>query len=165
MPSVRRQTVHDDVLSFQDVTIIKRLRDEAGPFPFGKEDMTAIRARDELAPLLRDVRSAVSEAVRVIYFTDPVRKNVRIKDNYSTAEYWDGRDWWVVGIREAVNMVVAVAIEELEYCVDWSESVPDQYKHDFENYLAMWRGDPSLREEVAKLVVEVMIRPIKDATE
>lgn len=127
--------------------------------------MRELRSRDKLAPLFKDVRSAIPEAIRSIYYTDPARRNVRIRDSYATAEYWDGRDWWVIGIGEAVDAVVEVAIDELEHCVDWSDSVPDQAKLEFETFVACFRSDPSVREGVRQMVVDVMIRPFGDAAD
>ena len=128
--------------------------------PFGSEDLRAMRDNGELDFLFDDVRTCIAEAVRYVYYTgDPRRRNVRIRNNYRTVDYWDGGDWWMMGVHEAVVAMTALAVRELEYCVDWSEGLSDREKNDFEAYMLEYRRSPAERESVRLQVTEVMIRP------
>lgn len=128
---------------------------------FGREDLACLRSRGGLEPLLLDVRTAVAEAVRLVYFAgDPRTRNVRIRDNYQTVDYWDGSRWWMMGIREAVDAMTGLAVRELEHCVDWSETLPDETKREFERYMEEeYRARPDVRQGVRAQAIEVMIRP------
>jgi hypothetical protein len=91
--------------------------------------------------------------------------NVRIKNNYDSVEYWDGRDWWMMGIHEALDAMTGLAICELEYCADWSSGVPDGAKQEFEEYMLEYYRSPDLRASVREQITEVLIRPFPQVRE
>lgn len=131
--------------------------------PFGHEDMTRERMETVLDGVLADIPTAIAEAVRFIYFTGaPRRRNVRIKSNNVSVEYWDGKSWWTKGLRDVVDEMIVFAVSELEHCLDWSERLPARTKEAFEEYILALEADNALRDGVKAQVVEVMIKPYPD---
>ena len=152
-----RGDLPDDVRMEPDTTALR------GCDPFGNEDMTRERRETVLDDVLRDIPTAVAEAVRYIYYTGASRRrNVRINSNNVSAEYWDGRRWWAKGLHDIVKDMTEFALGELEHCLDWSERLSDGTKQDFEDYLVAYSVDKDLRDSVRAQVIEVMIRPYPD---
>eukprot|EP00873_Tetraselmis_striata_P033710 jgi/Tetstr1/453974/TSEL_040893.t1 len=129
--------------------------------PFGREEMTDDRMATALDVCVSgDVSTCVAEAVRYIYYTGAARRrNVRIKNNYASAEYWDGREWWTRSLAEVVGVMTRMAIGELEHCVDWSERLTEEHIAAFGAYMERYPKDESLRADVRRQVIEVMISP------
>lgn len=145
---------NDLSVTIDEVQITKRDDNMSGNYlePFGGEDFAAMRASRALEPAMRDSGSAIAEAVRHIHFTGELSKrNVRIRNNYTAVDYWDGRDWWMIGIHEALLRLVGVAIRELEHCAGSGS--------EFAAYMDDYRRDAALQESVRTRVLEVLIRP------
>lgn len=149
-----------------EVRIIKRCLDEKryentiNIQAFGSEDLTDMRKNNELNFVFNNIRTSISEAVKYIYYTgDPRRRNVRIRNNYKTIDYWDGMDWWMMGIYEAVVTMSGLAVQELEHCIDWSEELSDQTKEEFDKYMLEYNTSEDLQESVKAQIIENMIRP------
>lgn len=141
---------------------VREAHPDAERSPFGREFMREDRLSASVVALLGDPETAVAEAVRFIYFTgSPRRRNVRIRPDYATAEYWDGARWWVASLREVVEQMADFAAGELEHCVDWSEALEAGDREASEAYLRRYRADPDAREAVRRQVVAVMIDPTR----
>lgn len=134
--------------------------------PFGREDLSLERRCAFVSGCLDPPDGCIAEVVRRIYYTGPARcRNVRIKSSNVCVEYWDGREWWTMGVSDAVDIMVGTAVDEIGHALDYDDALGDDTRAAAEGRLAAFSSDAEERRRVRAQVVEVMIVPLPEEPE